>query len=158
MSYFSQSGALSGAGALSGSATVTFSQSGSLVADGPLAGTSAVTFSSSGTLTGSGALTGSSGVTFSESGALAGAGALAGSAAIAFTTSGTTDQPAVGPDPLPQVETTFTSPGFAALAGGTGAAYDARLAALYTSAKLDQLNEEDEEDLIQILSLYFMMH
>jgi hypothetical protein len=92
------------AGAISGTASITFGQSGSLAGSGALAGTAPVVFDESGNLTGSGALSGgapatfgqqgtgtlvaeasgAAAATFGQSGSLQGDGALAGTAPTQF--------------------------------------------------------------------------
>lgn len=73
-----------GAGAISGTASLTFGQTGSLAGAGVLSGTTTVVFGQTGTLRGVGALNGSVGITFAQTGTLGGSGALSGSAAVTF--------------------------------------------------------------------------
>lgn len=90
---FSNTGTLTGSGALAGAADMVFTATATALLPGEITGTSPLSFTAAGVLSGSGALSGVSSAAFSNSGDLTGAGALAGSSAVAFTTAGVLADP-----------------------------------------------------------------
>lgn len=90
---WAQSGSLTGTGVLAATGTLVFAQSGTLKGTGALAGTDGMVFGQSGALKGAGALAGTAAAVFAQTGSLAGAGALASTATLVFAQTGTLDQP-----------------------------------------------------------------